>query len=184
MDLDTLIAQWSGESAAGLRPACRQSPEGATLFATEMQAPMRRQGQRGVFRELPALPRPPGGVMPQKARRPGRGRRLPQVRLPQAAGGRLPLRSGAARTGTSSARRSARTPWTPPRSSTISPPSPSACTRRATSTAAISPWNARSEAGTVSGVLVAVARPGAEIDSGARVGHVASAITGWRISRH
>ena len=93
MDLELLIAQWSGQLPPGfLLPAER--PEARPQCSHKRcHRPVAIKRQRRVGESLPALPRPPRPVLssPESVlRRPGR---LPALRLPQAGGRRLPLRA-------------------------------------------------------------------------------------------
>ena len=108
------------------------------MLAAEMQKASLAQSQRGVREVVRTVQDPKGEVLQASPCRTGRRRRLPQVRVPQAGGGRLPFVRGAARTGTSSARRSAGTPSTR-RRSTSSRRNLTGRTGRATSTSVCRP---------------------------------------------
>ena len=92
MDLQLLIAQWSGKLPEGfVRPARLQ-----TGLADCKHKRCRNKvatKRDGTGARLPALPRQTRTILQAPPGRSGGRRRLPQVRVPQASGGRLPLRA-------------------------------------------------------------------------------------------
>ena len=85
MDLETLIAQWRGKAPPGFVPLAvirRKAPR-CSQPRCKRPCAVKANGDFSVS----CQPRPPGGVISQKARCLGRRRWLPQMRLSQEAGG-------------------------------------------------------------------------------------------------
>ena len=135
MDIQNLIAQRTGQLPQGFVPQAVIRQEAPRCSQPRCRRPASLKANGGVRDELCAVPDSKSEILQAAEGGSGSRRRLPALRLPQAVRRRPSSASGAARIATRSANRSARTPSTP-RPSTSSPPSPTASTRRATSTAA------------------------------------------------
>ena len=134
MDVPTLVAQWSGKTPGGLR-AARQPPSDPSprVLAQALPEAGGYQEGRDLRPRLPAVSRPAGRLMPQKAG--GACRRKAGAGGARTGSGSKATSSasGAATIATPSAPRSVRTPSTP-QPSTSSRPSPRPGTAQATST--------------------------------------------------
>ena len=169
MDLDTLIAQWSGQLPPGFVPHAVATAGAATMRAAEMQKTSLAQGQRGVREVVRTVQDPKGQILQASPGRAGRRRRLPALRVPQASGRRFPMpavprgarhRARAEAPGRHRRRghRRVRRPAGPSPQGFQSRPRNLALEREA-------------ETGTDCRLLVAAAGPGAEVDSGMEALH-------------